>query len=70
MLILICCLILIFHLQSILILTLILLTKAPKHPHVLQISDKITMHYIFSHDSDEETGEWPKARKREVIYGS
>ena len=55
---------------EILILTLILLMKIPKHEHVFLFNEKITVHCSFSHDSDEETGERPKPSNREVRYGA
>ncbi|RLN12511.1 hypothetical protein C2845_PM09G17360 [Panicum miliaceum] len=35
-----------------------------EHDHVFVLNDKITVHCSFSHDSNEETGEWPKPSKR------
>ena len=55
---------------EILILTLILLIKIPKHEHVFVLGKKITVHCTFSHESDEETGEWLNAMTREVRYGA
>ena len=55
---------------EILILTLILLMKIPDHEHVFLFNEKITVHCLFSHDSDEETGERPKPSNREVRYGA
>lgn len=43
--------------------------KIPKHKNVFIISEKIAIHCTFSHDSDEETGDWPIPMGREVIYG-
>jgi hypothetical protein len=47
------------------LLMLILLMKAPDHPHVFVISDKVSLHCTLSHESDEETEQWSI---KEVIY--
>lgn len=52
------------------LLTLFLLMKGSDHECVFEVTPKIQVRCSFSYESDEETGDWPIPRKREVIYGS
>lgn len=55
---------------DILIVTLILLMQViPHHDFVIVCNPKVSIHCTFSHDSDDETEEWPIPTKREVSNG-
>ena len=42
----------------------------PDHDNVFIVNDKIAIHCTFTEESDEETGDWPIPRGREVTYAS